>query len=134
MGGVEGAFAEVYTRLYTHLYRGAQIQALHWRVVCSGPKPEVPAARQAPSGVAAGAKKRSRPAYFPEAGGPVQAAVYDRYALRPGDRIAGPAIVEERESTTVVPPGDSLLVVGKLNLRLKDGRAYALDAGVTGRH
>jgi len=128
---IEAAFAEVYTRLYTHLYRGAQIQALHWRVVCSGPKPEVPAARQAPSGVAAGAKKRSRPAYFPEAGGPVQAAVYDRYALRPGDRIAGPAIVEERESTTVVPPGDSLLVDGQLNLRLTVGRASALEAVVS---
>ena len=28
--------------------------------------------------------------------------VYDRYALGPGHVIAGPAIVEERESTTVV--------------------------------
>jgi N-methylhydantoinase A/oxoprolinase/acetone carboxylase beta subunit len=31
--------------------------------------------------------------------------VYDRYALGPGARLAGPAIVEERESTTVVGPG-----------------------------
>src|SRR5262249_46541748 len=43
---------------------------------------------------------------------------YDRDALRPGDRLEGPAIVEERESTTVVPPGDALEVDAELNLRL----------------
>jgi 5-oxoprolinase (ATP-hydrolysing) len=43
-------------------------------------------------------------------GGFVDALVYDRYALRPDDKIVGPAIVEERGSTTVVPPGDSLFV------------------------
>jgi N-methylhydantoinase A/oxoprolinase/acetone carboxylase beta subunit len=26
--------------------------------------------------------------------------------MAPGERIEGPAIIEERESTTVVPPGD----------------------------
>ena len=36
------------------------------------------------------------------------AAVYDRYALQAGDRISGPAIVEEREATTVIPPGDTV--------------------------
>ena len=94
---IETSFAEVYTRLYTHLYRGAKIQALHWRVVCSGPKPEVPAARQLREDAVSPARKRSRPAYFPETGGVIEASVYDRYSLRAGDRIAGPAIVEERE-------------------------------------
>ena len=31
-----------------------------------------------------------------------EVAVYDRYRLAPGARFAGPAIVEERESTVVV--------------------------------
>ena len=31
--------------------------------------------------------------------------MFDRYALGPGDAIDGPAIVEERESTIVLPPG-----------------------------
>jgi 5-oxoprolinase (ATP-hydrolysing) len=130
IGAIETAFAEVYTRLYTHLYRGAKIQALHWRVVCSGPKPEVRMPRQHRSETGAPARKGSRPAYFPETGGTVEAAVYDRYRLRPGDRIAGPAIVEERESTTVVPPGDWLVVDEQLNLRLTIGRAAALEAVV----
>jgi N-methylhydantoinase A len=49
--------------------------------------------------------KSTRPAYFPEARDYVQTPVYDRYTLEPGMRLTGPAIVEERESTTVVGPG-----------------------------
>jgi N-methylhydantoinase A len=35
----------------------------------------------------------------------VDTPVYDRYRLSPETWISGPAIVEERESTTVLPPG-----------------------------
>jgi 5-oxoprolinase (ATP-hydrolysing) len=37
-------------------------------------------------------------------GGAQDTAVWDRYALRPGDSIPGPAIIEEREATTVIGP------------------------------
>jgi N-methylhydantoinase A/oxoprolinase/acetone carboxylase beta subunit len=37
--------------------------------------------------------------------GPVEAATYERGALRAGDRLAGPAIVHEMDSTVVVSPG-----------------------------
>jgi N-methylhydantoinase A/oxoprolinase/acetone carboxylase beta subunit len=42
--------------------------------------------------------------------------IVNRYALTTTDRIAGPALVEERESTTVVLPGDivSLSAAGNL--------------------
>ena len=36
--------------------------------------------------------------------------MYDRYALTPGMVFAGPAIIEERESTTVVGPGARIRV------------------------
>jgi N-methylhydantoinase A len=44
---------------------------------------------------------------FPENGGtgPVEAAVYDRALLDPGQRVTGPAIVMEYSATTVIPPG-----------------------------
>jgi N-methylhydantoinase A len=44
----------------------------------------------------------------------VETAVYDRYALRPGDAVAGPAVFEETESTFVIGP---------------DGRATVLADG-----
>jgi N-methylhydantoinase A len=49
--------------------------------------------------------KKARKAYFPEAGGYVETPVYDRYGLQPGAAFAGPAIIEERESTTIIGPG-----------------------------
>jgi N-methylhydantoinase A len=49
--------------------------------------------------------KGRRRAYFPETGGWIDCPIYDRYHLAAGLTIAGPAIVEERESTSVLPPG-----------------------------
>jgi N-methylhydantoinase A len=37
--------------------------------------------------------------------GMVQATILDRYALPEGQRFAGPAIVEERETSVVIGPG-----------------------------
>ena len=37
------SFTEEYQRRYTHLYDGAEIEVLNWRVVCTGPTADVPA-------------------------------------------------------------------------------------------
>ena len=42
--------------------------------------------------------------------------VFDRSGLRAGDRLTGPAIVAERESTTLLPAGDTARVSGEGNL------------------
>ena len=49
--------------------------------------------------------ERARPVYFSEAGAYVDCPVYDRYQLVPGEKIDGPGIVEEMDSTTVIHPG-----------------------------
>jgi N-methylhydantoinase A len=64
-----------------------------------------------------------RLAYFPESGGMVKAKVVNRYALRSEQKIAGPALVEERESTTVVLPGDALSLTQCGNLLIEIGRS-----------
>ncbi len=48
-----------------------------------------------------------------------QAAVFDRALLRPGNEIPGPALVVDRESTTMLPPGLDLKVDHYLNLIIK---------------
>ena len=60
--------------------------------------------------------KERRPVYFAEAGDYVDCPIYDRYALAAGAAFAGPAVVEEFDSTTVVHPGFSVSVddVGNL--------------------
>ena len=87
----------------------------------TGPTPGVALRSPQTSGSGAVAVKGKRRAFF--GSGFVEVAVYDRYALHAGDHIAGPAIIEERESTTVVPPAESVDIDEELNLRLTIGEA-----------
>ncbi|WP_410613152.1 hydantoinase/oxoprolinase family protein [Amycolatopsis sp. lyj-109] len=107
-----GTLIDEFTRTYRALYRrtGPEVgvEVLNWRVVSSGPKPAVTLRLTAAS--SGQARKGTRQAYFPSAGGFVDTAVFDRYRLAAGTRVDGPAIVEERESTVVVPPGAHCVV------------------------
>src|SRR5581483_5468494 len=99
------AFERVYRELYGRLGPPVPVEVINWRVVSSGPAPDL--RLQTPAGPrddAGAAQKGRRPAYFPELGGYHDTPVYDRYALAPGAQFDGPAIVEERESTLIVGP------------------------------
>ncbi len=72
-------------------------------------------ARGGPTPIAA-AQRGTRRVYF--AGKPVKTPTYARDALRAGNRIEGPALIEEHASTTVVLPGDRLRVDEFGNLML----------------
>jgi N-methylhydantoinase A len=60
--------------------------------------------------------KEHRPVYFAESDGYVDCPIYDRYALPAGATFAGPAVVEEFDSTTVVHPGFAVTVDDAGNL------------------
>jgi N-methylhydantoinase A len=60
-----------------------------------------------------------RRAVWFDAEGPAETPVYDRPSLRPGNAIAGPAVVEQLDATTLVFPGDTLRVDGAGNLLLE---------------
>jgi N-methylhydantoinase A len=84
--------------------REVPIEALNWRLAASAPVPNI-ALNFGGQPVGTGkALKGERQVYFGETGF-APCKVYDRYALKPGDSFEGPAVVEERESTTVVGPG-----------------------------
>jgi N-methylhydantoinase A len=127
LDAITAAFEAAYRLLYSRTPQGVPLEALNWRAVVSGPRPDIlrgsvdggsagTASRQSADGGSAGAisgppqLKSRRRAYFPEARGYVETPVYDRYALGPGARLEGPAIVEERESTTVIGPGTVITV------------------------
>ena len=67
-------------------------------------------------GRAGEARKGTRQAWMPEAGGMTEVPVYDRYRLAPGHRFEGPAIIEERESTLVVGPDAHCVMDEQWNL------------------
>lgn len=102
--GVRARFDEVYAKRYGFASPDKPVEATTWKVTAYGDSP--PLDLRAFHTVTADASLLgTRPAYFPEADGFLDTPVYDRYGLAPGRVIEGPAIIEERESTTVIPPG-----------------------------
>jgi N-methylhydantoinase A len=73
------------------------------------PRPQLPTIDKG-SGEVRAAAKGSRPVYQPVLDRPTDYAVYDRGRLWWGDRVDGPAIIEEASSTTVLHAGDGMMV------------------------
>jgi N-methylhydantoinase A len=114
---VVAAFEALYSELYERLGPPVPIEILNWRVVSSGPQPDLKLHITASAGGGArSALKGQRLAYFPETHGFVATPIYDRYRLAPGTTVDGPAIVEERESTAIIGPGASCHVDEQWNL------------------
>jgi N-methylhydantoinase A len=110
-------FHDTYVKLYGRKVSGTGIEVITWRIRASGPKNDVtPAKMLATSRSAQQALKGRRPVFFSEAGGLVDTPVYDHYALQPGEEHAGPAIVEQRESTVVVGPRGRFNLDAQFNL------------------
>jgi N-methylhydantoinase A len=68
------------------------------------------------------ARRGRRSVYFAELGRAVATPTYARAELRAGNRIDGPALIEEHASTTVALPGDRLRVDEFGNLVIEVGR------------
>jgi N-methylhydantoinase A/oxoprolinase/acetone carboxylase beta subunit len=117
---IAAAFHTAYHQLYGRHFPDAPIQALNWRLLATGPNPEI-ALQHMPNrdGVegATQAITNRRPVYFGESGW-IETTVYARTALRWGDDGNGPAIIEERDSTTVVPPNARFEIDEFRNIRI----------------
>jgi len=114
---IERAFGEVYAARYGAT-TGAAIEIVSYRLAAWGlsDKPELPAIDRAGRSLGA-ADCGTRAAVF--GGRDLQVMVLDRDRLPPGQSVAGPVLIEEGGSTTVVPPGWTveLNAVGCLILR-----------------
>jgi N-methylhydantoinase A/oxoprolinase/acetone carboxylase beta subunit len=122
---IRARFETVYRSLYHHVPHGLVIESVTWRVRAQSAAPVLPAV--ATAGAAADPYKGERQIYRPEHGDFGTVPVYDRYRLRPGMTMEGPAIVEEVESTTVVGAAFTFEVDASHNLvlvaRKTDARA-----------
>ena len=115
LAAVRRRFDELYAARYGYAAPDEPLEVVTWKVSAVGGTPRVSLAKAAATSDR-DPRKGMRSAYFPECGGFVDTPVYDRYAVMSGMAIAGPAIVEERESTTVLPPGAKAVVDAYANL------------------
>jgi len=97
-------FEQTYTEIYGHIVPSTPIDVVSWRIVASGPKPDLDVGdRQAGQSTdAATALKGERPIYLPSIGDFADVPVFDRYRLGARATLQGPAVIEERESTVVI--------------------------------
>jgi N-methylhydantoinase A len=116
-------FYAAHREKYGHSHENLPVELVTCRTSVGAASPDIPL-QQLPleSGSPDTARKGARAAYFIEVGSFVETPVYDRYKLRPGMLIRGPAIVEERECTVVAGPSAVIRIdpYGNLFMDLHD--------------
>ncbi|HLS34120.1 MAG TPA: hydantoinase/oxoprolinase family protein, partial [Brevibacterium sp.] len=115
---LEAAFHDTYRRRFGPVAPDrVPIEVLTWRVRATGPEPAQELGF-ATADTEADAIKGHRCAHFGPDAGYRDVAVHDRYRLRVGAEILGPALVEETESTLVIPPGGRATVLEDQTIRV----------------
>jgi N-methylhydantoinase A/acetophenone carboxylase len=100
----EREFAETFSQLVVNPAGGVYVDNFVLKATIPTPKLNLPTrALEAPN--TAHARRGARLAFWPEHGDLRETNVYDGAALRPGNVVEGPALVETPFTTIVVPPG-----------------------------
>ncbi len=102
--GIRDLFEREYEAQYGLKLRDIPIEVVNWRVTGSGSTPERPTAAVRTGGATEAAGRRT----VHLRGEPREVPVYRRADLARDDRIEGPAIVEERETTIFILEGWTL--------------------------
>jgi N-methylhydantoinase A len=106
LAALTAAFHEEHARAYGFANLGEPTQLVNLRLNGTGlvKRPILRRLPQATDSVARAIKRR-RHVYFDYREPAVEVEVYDRDKLRAGDKFIGPAIVEQMDTTVVLPPG-----------------------------
>jgi N-methylhydantoinase A len=108
---IKRLFDDAHDLRYSHSAPAESADIVSLRVSAIGRlgKPQFPKIPQGPKDPPGAAQRGTRSVIF-EGSGALEATVFDRTKLLQGNRIQGPAIIEEVASTTVVEPGDTVTV------------------------
>lgn len=108
------SFHEAHEQTYGFRKSGDPVELVNLRVSMLSSK-EAPRLSEAASETAGSLKPAyTRKAYFN--GAWMDTPIYGHADLRPGHTFEGPAVIEERGATTVVGPGDVVIVDNRLNM------------------
>jgi N-methylhydantoinase A len=114
------AFHRRHAERFGYAMPGRGVEAVTARLAAVAGRPEPPSERTERDAPPSSATRR--PVWF-RAEGVVDTPVVDRAAQRPGTILLGPAIIEQMDATTVVPPGWSARADALANLILETGTA-----------
>ena len=113
-------FASAHQRMYGFVAEGEPVQLVTFRVEATGLVRKAAFQPRPMRGAdASAAIVGRRDVWFAESAAFVACPIYDRDKLDAGNRIAGPAIIEQMDATTVIPQGMTARVEPYLNLILE---------------
>ena len=107
---MQRVFESEYRAFYGQLADGVPIEAVNWRVLISGPQPQIDSADFEESQTHGDAPIAYRPVRFAPDQAPLETPVFRREQLGASWSADGPLIIEAAASTTVVTPGWSAQV------------------------
>jgi len=110
----------------------AAIEVVNARAAAIGLSDTTEFQESAETGSADDALRVRRSVFFEDAGDFVETPVYDRALLKRDARIEGPAILEQSDTTVLVPPGASASVDSYLNIVIETGGVQAAAAAAAG--
>lgn len=117
---IQQHFTEQYERTYGYSDPEESIEGVTWKVTVRAPTTSLKATEPNHSATSADdAWKGTREAYFDRTDGFTECDIYDREHLGLDTKIEGPAIIEETNSTTVLPPRDVLKTDERGNLLIE---------------
>jgi N-methylhydantoinase A len=105
---IKRRFDQIHERRFGHAAVEEQIELVNLRLTALGARTKINFPRVSESQAAA--RNGTRSIYLDDAERPANAAVYQRTLLAPDARVAGPAVIEEYGSTTVLFEGDAATV------------------------
>jgi N-methylhydantoinase A len=120
MRALRRGFDAAHHRYYGYDQPEKEIELVTFRVRASQPGPQLDLLR-VPTGARTGglAASGTRRAIFAASGSAIDCPIFERSHLVPGDALEGPAIVEQMDTTTVLPPDFGATVDEFGNLLLK---------------
>lgn len=117
LSALYASFEAAHERLNGHR-TGAPAKIVNLRTVHIAWLPKV-AVGGRPGAHAGEARKGERPVWFPGESKPCPSGIYERSLLAMGERVVGPAVIEQEDSTTLVPPGWQATVVAGAALEME---------------
>jgi N-methylhydantoinase A len=113
-------FHAQHKQLYAHCDPSRDIEFVSGRLTALGSMSAPPIRRHEANGAVIEPRTTHR-VYFDEASDYVDTPVYDRGTFTPGVKLAGPAIVEQLDTTTIIHPGQTVTVDHHANLLISTG-------------
>jgi N-methylhydantoinase A len=115
-----------YEQLYgkASSFRGSQLELVTFRLRASAetPRPRLLPSRDITDHIAAAARRGARAIWWDRLQRTENTPIFDGALLKPGNRVAGPTVVETRDTTVVVHPGHTLTVDALGNFEIDVGR------------